>query len=516
MGHNTMVLDPLPKTQWTPVQTAHLLNRAGFGGPPAEIEEWYQLGHAGAVERMLQPPVMAEIPDPSWANAFSARRGNDRDGPALRALDPEAREARQQVLRKLERARLFELRAWWLHRMRYTTRPLQEKMTLFFHGHFATSFEKVRNAYAMFLQNQTFRRHATGNWRELVETVTRDPAMLIYLDGIENTKESPNENYAREVMELFMLGEGHYTETDIREAARAFTGWRFNRQGFTMEFMKRRHDFGRKSFMGRKGSFDANDVIGIILEQPQAARWIVEKLWTFFAYENPEPDVIDSLSRLLRKQKYELKPVIEEMLLSRAFYGTRALRTQVKSPVQWLVSTCRYLETSLPEPMMNQQVLATLGQSLFEPPNVKGWDGGVTWITTSSLAQRYEIASRLASGRAGERVRDRMEVRNDEILTEAKLAGMEVSVPDEDSPWLKKIPEPFVDWTRVLPEEARRSRDEVLARLTWRMYQSGLRDKDKSIFNQYFAGLPPIDRWNEDMFAKALAAVMNTPQFQLG
>lgn len=510
-----MALEPLLRKQWTPELAAHLLNRAGFGGSPSEVEECYQLGHAGAVNKILQPSDAPGIPDPDWANPYSARRDDGMDGPAMRNLDPEMREARQRVYRRLEQARMFDLRAWWLHRMRHTNHPLQEKMTLFLHGHFATGFEKVRSAYAMFLQNQTFRRHATGNWRTIAEVVARDPAMLIYLDGITNTKESPNENYAREVMELFMLGEGHYTEEDIREAARAFTGWRFNRRVFDLEYAERRHDAGRKSFMGRKGNFDANEIIGVILEQPQAARWIVTKLWTFFAYENPEPDTISALSGTLRKHQYELAPLLEEMFLSRAFFGTRAFRMQVKSPVQWLVSTCRFLETPLPEPSHSIQLLNSLGQNLFDPPNVKGWDGGITWITTSSLALRYEASSRLAHGRVGQRARDKTIGNRAEILAEARRAGLEISAPSENTEWMKEVPDPFLIWGQVLPEDARTSRDEVLARLLWRMFQSGLRERDRSIFTQYFAGLPPVTRWKNETFAQALEAMTNTPQFQL-
>ena len=510
-----MALERLAKKDWTPELAAHLLNRAGFGGSPSDVEALYSLGHADAVARLLQPPPSVGLPDPAWANPFSARRDEGMDGPSMRMLDPEVREARQRVLRKLEQARLFDLRAWWLHRMRYATHPLQEKMTLFLHGHFATSYEKVRNAYAMFLQNQTFRRHATGNWRELVEAVTRDPAMLIYLDGIQNTKESPNENYAREVMELFTLGEGHYTEEDIRDAARAFTGWKFDRRGFAMTFEERRHDPGRKSFMGRKGNFTAEDIIGIILEQPQAARWIAEKLWTFFAYENPEPSVIDALAKTLRSQKYELLPMIEEMLMSRAFYGGRAFRRQVKSPVQWLVSTCRYLDIALPEPSQIQPLLVTLGQNLFEPPNVKGWDGGVTWITTASLGQRYEATSRLATGRSGSRQRNRMLNQRDELQREAAVAGVKIDLPDENTEWLKEVPDPLFDWTALLPEEMRTSRSDVMEGLMWRLYQSALRDRDRAMLEQYFADLPPVTRWNKDTFARALEALMNNPQFQL-
>ncbi len=511
-----MALDVLPKNRWSPELAAHLLNRAGFGGSPSGIDTFYQLGHAGAVARLLDIPAgTGRLADPAWANAMSARRGMAMDGMRMRDMTSAERENVQRIYRQLEQARMFDLRAWWLYRMRNSPHPLQEKMTLFLHGHFATGFEKVQNAYAMFLQNQTFRRNAAGNWRTLLEQVTRDPAMLVYLDGIENTRQAPNENYAREVMELFTLGEGHYSENDIREAARAYTGWQFNRREFAMAFVASRYDAGRKSFMGRKGNFTADEIIGIILEQKQAARWLAAKLWTFFAYENPEPDVVDDLADILRRNKYELKPALEAIFMSRAFYGSRAYRRQVKGPVQWLVGTMVYMEMPMPDPSASIPLLASLGQSLFDPPNVKGWDGGVTWITTSSLALRYEATSRFAGGQYGQRARDRMEDRRDNLQAEARRAGMEITLPDESSDWLKPLSAAAYDGTRLFPEEARESREEIQRRLLWRMYQSDLREQDRQRFSDYYATLPEPAVWKTRDFRDALIAMTNTPQYQL-
>ena len=177
--------------------------------------------------------------------------------------------------------------------MRSSPRPLEEKLTLFWHGHFATSVEKVKSTYRLYLQNETLRKHASGSWEELIVSVSKDPAMLLYLDGAESRKQAPNENYARELMELFTLGEGHYSEEDIKEAARAFTGWTINRQTFSIRNVQANHDAGCKTFMGKTGTFDGHDIIRIIMEQPQSAEYICTNLWSFFAYPNPQPELVE-------------------------------------------------------------------------------------------------------------------------------------------------------------------------------------------------------------------------------
>lgn len=511
-----MALQPHDPAQWTREMAAHLLNRAGFGGNPADVDRFAEAGLHRAVAGLLDGEDTGAIPAPAWTDpaAFEDERAD-----MAATMTGMAGDAAQQKVRRVyqqrERARMLDLRMWWLHRMRHTPHPLQEKMTLFLHGHFATGFNKVRNAGAMFLQNQTFRAHALGNWIDLVRAVNRDPAMLIYLDGIQNTRTAPNENYAREVLELFTLGEGHYTERDITEAARAFTGWRLDRRTFTVEYVERRHDPGRKEFLGHKGTFDADDIIDLICDEDQAAVWLAGKLWTFFAYENPEPSVVDGLADVLRDRRFELKPALQAIFTSRAFYAERAYRTQVKSPVQWLIGMLRQLEAPLPDPGMTDQALRALGQDLFEPPNVKGWDGGIAWITTASLALRYETASNLAHGRAGQRARDRLERRRDQILADARDAGVAIDLPSLDTPWMRGPGTPFLDWNRLIPEKDRTSRGDVLNSLQRRLYAAELREKDRTSFEQFFLTLPPAKAWRDATCATALEALLNTPQYQM-
>ncbi|MCB1071156.1 MAG: DUF1800 domain-containing protein [Kiritimatiellae bacterium] len=510
-----MTLQKQSANAWNRELAAHLLNRAGFGSPPADIDRFTDAGLHQAVEFLLQGEDPDAVPIPGWADkrAFEQER-KLRIG--IGKMDEgEKQQAVRQVFQRQERMRLLDLRAWWLHRMRYTATPLQEKMTLFYHGHFATGFQKVRSAYAMFLQNQTFRAHALGNWKDLVHAIARDPAMLIYLDGIQNTRTSPNENFAREVLELFTLGEGHYSEQDITEAARAFTGWRLNRRTFTLDYVERRHDPGRKEFMGHKGNFDGDEILDLVFKQDQSAAWLARKLWTFFAYPNPEPAVVDGLADILRDSRYELKPALKAIFLSRAFYAERAYRTQVKSPVQWLIGTLRYLEAPLPDPGMTQRLLTALGQDLFEPPNVKGWDGGITWITTASLAQRYEAAANFAHGRVGQRGRMQLEKRREQLLVDAGKAGIDITLPDFETPWQQSPQPPFLAWNTLVPEKDRTSRGEILNTLQQRLYPTGLREKDRTQFEQFFLTLPPARTWREDTFAKALEALLNTPQYQM-
>ncbi len=253
------MLKPLSGDRWNFTTAAHLLNRAGFGGPPAEIDRLAALGPARAVSHLVDFENVAEAtPDPAWAKPDPDRAERFR---AARQASPEERQKMQREEQRNQRERMVELRGWWLQRMATGARPLQEKMTLFWHGHFATSVEKVRDAYLMWRQNELFRRQGTGNWLQLLIAVAKDPAMLIWLDQAQSRKEHPNENFAREVMELFALGEGHYTEQDITEAARALTGWSYDRMAQDFIARPQWHDRGSKTIFGQTGYFNGEDFL---------------------------------------------------------------------------------------------------------------------------------------------------------------------------------------------------------------------------------------------------------------
>ena len=279
---------------------------------------------------------------------------------------------------------------WWANRMLATPRPLEEKLTLFWHGHFATGENKVRDYRMMLQQNEMFRAHASGEFRDLLVGILKDPAMLVYLDNGENVKAHPNENFGRELLELFTMGVGNYSERDVREAARAFTGWTNDVLAF--KFDSAQHDFGPKTFLGRTGPFDGEDIVDTILAQPVTAEFIASKIYRFFVRDEIEPGVKAQLGRTYRESGYQMKPLLKQIFLSKDFYSPPAVATQIKSPVHLVVST--YKKMSLREiPTIPDfgRMTASLGQSLFDPPNVAGWAGGRTWITPSTLLNRGNL-----------------------------------------------------------------------------------------------------------------------------
>ena len=491
-----MTLKPLPSSRWDFTAAAHLLNRAGFGGPPAEIEELVALGPEQAVARLVDyGKVPDPTPDPAWAKPDAERMERLR---AARQASPEERRKLQREQQQLERQRMMELRHWWLKRMAAGPRPLQEKMVLFWHGHFATSVEKVRGAYLMWRQNELFRRLATGHWPQLLREVGEDPAMLIYLDQAQSRKEHPNENFAREVMELFALGEGHYTEKDITEAARALTGWSYDR--LTQKFIERPfwHDSGVKTIFGRQGNFDGADFLGMLAAQPQSARFIVAKLWKFFAGAEPNEEFTCALAEVFQHANLQFQPLLRTLFLSEAFYADAIIRNQVKSPVQWLVGSVRMLERELPGPLVCFGLTRNLGQDLFAPPNVKGWDGGLSWITTNTLLARYNEAAALVQGDL------------------SAMAGAAMGQrPNLNPARERRFQNAFagaVNVDKILCHHDRSSKDELVAALERRLLQSSLKPKQEKVLRDFLAAEGELE---PRVVLNAIRLVMSTPEYQL-
>jgi len=409
----------LPPSAWDKKKAGVLLQRAGFGGTPTEVEALAAMQPWQAADSLLGSPGLAQadpppsILKPSLNDKFRTERNR------LRQIStPDAEKQRQEILRVLrveQEKRLTELRGWWLNRMADPLSAAREKVVLFLHGHFATSEEKVKNPALLYQQNRIFREKALGPWSDLVLGVAKDPAMLIYLDGARSRPEQPNENFARELFELFTLGEGNYTEKDIQESARAFTGWSVrlrSKPGEVMDeethvpsFMERPlwHDGKSKKIFGKTGNFDGNDVIRLTLQQPAASRWITGKLWRFYAGNQPDEALHRELAVAWDENKGLLRPFLQSMWTHPAFYAPELARQRVKSPVEWLVGLCRQLARPLPAPALASEITAQLGQKLFAPPNVKGWDGGITWVNTASLEKRYEYGSWLVGGTLGMR-----------------------------------------------------------------------------------------------------------------
>jgi uncharacterized protein (DUF1800 family) len=405
-------LSPIAASDWNYERAAHLIERAGFGATPEEIARLATMTPAqavasfvdyGTIDNRDQPPFdESGIWDPGMdpfppSRAEAVRLARERgEGLGEKVLPRGTQRPLQPVVDKFfyslaaNNIETQRLGLWWANRMLSTKRPLEEKLTLFWHGHFATGQNKVRDARMMRRQHDMFRRLASGGFRELLVGVMRDPAMLVYLDNGENVKEHPNENFARELLELFTMGVGNYSERDIREGARAFTGW--TNDVLEFKFDAARHDFGAKTFLGRTGNFGGEEIIDIILAQPVTAEFVAGKAYRFFVREAPADGVRRELGRTYRESGYRMQPLLTRIFLSKDFYSTASSATQIKSPVQLVVSTYRKLGLrQMPTIPDFGALTGGLGQRLFEPPNVAGWAGGRTWITPSTLLQRGNL-----------------------------------------------------------------------------------------------------------------------------
>ena len=368
-------------------EARHLLYRTGFAATPAEVERFARLSRDEAVDRLLAGTRRSAMtPPPAWTERYE------------RVFRPDmTAEERQQANRREQIERGLELRAWWLTEMVNTPSPLTERMTLFWHSHFATSQQKVRVAWLMWQQNVLLREHAVGNFATLLHAMAKDPAMLLYLDGAQNRRTAPNENFARELMELFTLGEGHYTERDVKEAARAFAGWSVDADHGRFLLRPFQQDRGPKVLFGRSGNFGGADVLDLLLEQPATAARITSKLWREFVGEPLEEDreTMARLAEAFRSGGYEIKPLLRGILLSERFWSAGQRGNQIKSPVDLVVGTLRGFERPAENPAALAIVLRGLGQDLFGPPNVKGWPGGDAWLSASSLLARKAFLDRL-------------------------------------------------------------------------------------------------------------------------
>jgi uncharacterized protein (DUF1800 family) len=472
------------------------MNRAGFGGTPAEIEKLAALGPEKAVAHFADYESIPDpTPDPDWAKPDPDRAEKLL---AMRQASEQERRELQRQQQQSQRQQILGLRRWWLERMAKGPRPLQEKMTLFWHGHFATSFEKVRDTYLIWRQNELFRRLATGNWLDVLTEVATDPAMLVWLDQAQSRKEHPNENFAREVMELFALGEGHYTEKDITEAARALTGWSYDRPAQRFVERPNWHDTSEKVIFGQRGNFDGYDFLRLVVEQPQAPRFITAKLWNFFAGEMPSEELNTALASVFSKAGNNFKPLLREVFLCEEFYSPSIIHNQVKSPVQWLVGSVRVLERDLPPPLVCFELTRNLGQDLFAPPNVKGWDGGLSWITTNNLLARYNQAATLVMG-------DMSSARG-AMLANNPNANMQIERR------LQNLPVGRVDVSRLFTERERSDKTALIAALEKRLLQDKLKPKQEQAVREFLDSQSALDN---DAILNAIRLVMSTPEYQL-
>lgn len=404
-------LRPLPREEFDYWKAQHLLNRAGFGGTPMQVRALADMGLNDAVDyivdfegisfesvtedefdrNIMRPPTPDEV-----RMAREARQSNNEA--VLGQIQAERQ--RRQVA---DRRQVAELQKWWLRRMIMSPRPLEEKLTLFWHGHFATGYRAIEDSFHMFQQNQLFRAYAVGDFKELTHRIIRDPAMIAYLNNNQNRRQASNENLARELMELFTLGEGNaYTERDIKEGARALTGYTFYDDEF--RFIPEQHDPGAKRILGASGRFDGDGFLDVIFRRDECSQFICYKLYRYFVNdlpgtpEKPTQEFILRLAAEFRKSKFELKPVLKTLFRSRHFFDAENTSSLVKSPLQLIVQAIRSLHTPTRDMSVLVSAADLMGQNLFQPPSVKGWDGGRAWINTSTLFVRHNMLIYLLTG----------------------------------------------------------------------------------------------------------------------
>lgn len=499
------------KGNWSRQQARHLLNRAGFGGSPEEISELHGMGREAAVKFLLEPTEkIGSFPLPEWAQPEVVRetlkkvfeeRAELRNKRATLSAAEFEKEQRRLNLMQLGEARQqgTESQVWWIERMLKSKASLREKMTLFWHDHFATSTQKVRGPFMMIQQNELFREFAFGNFRELTQRIVRDPAMMIYLDVQRSDKQQPNENFAREVMELFTLGEGNYTEEDIRNAARAFTGYQLNRLNGEVTQSARSWDAGDKTVFGQTGKFNGSDIVKLIFRKHECAEFMAKKIWEFFAYERPADALVKQLGKVLRDADYEMKPLLEEMFLSEEFYNPKEMGNQIKCPVQYLVQMLKELEVAdAPERwLVDGQV--QLGQVLFLPPNVAGWDWGKAWINTNTLLARYNVAGNLITGKATSGGKDR-----GMMMEEMRERRMERGGNENASPAFAKI----------APEALRNDTLKLVNHLMERFFTVSIPDKARDSFVEYADSKKGISFTDKEL-GELCHLMLSTPYYQL-
>jgi uncharacterized protein (DUF1800 family) len=371
-----------PAQAWNVKWASHLYRRATFGASRPELKEAVSSGLEATVDRLFAAPKEARkrpaiIDGPPPTNPATAMPDATKQGAILRAA--------------------------WLQRTIDGVEPLREKLSLFWHNHFATSIKKVNDGQLMEKQGELIFTHAIGSFRRMLGDLSRDPAMLVWLDSNQNVKSHPNENFAREVMELFSLGVGNYTEKDIQEAARAFTGW--HTSGGRFSLVKSEHDGGPKTVLTQTGTWGGEDVLRILLEQPACAKFIARKLYHFFVNENlPPPDsFLAPIADAFRKSDYDIAVPVRMILLSKHFYSDYAYRQKVKWPIEYAVGMVRMVGVGVTgritvNPYSLLGVLELMGQQLYAPPNVKGWEAGKAWLNTATVLARHNFAHSLVNG----------------------------------------------------------------------------------------------------------------------
>ena len=371
-------------------QSKHLVERTGIGAELEMIEKLSLMTKPQAIDHLLNMPTDYLVPLPRFSSFDEIRKIRNEKGP----------DSRFKANKKVRQERGL-LQRWAISQLLENPTALQERMTWFWHNHFTSSIVRSSRTIDL-MKDQTLlvREQALGNYAELLKRISFDPLMLVYLDGQSNKKGKPNENFARELLELFTLGEGNYTDQDVKEVARAFTGWRLNKNN-KAQLIKRNYDSGQKVILGKQGRFDSHDVLNIILKHPKTAEFVATKLWyEFVSTDTPEATTIKRWAHTLRSNNYEIKPLLNDIFASDAFWNEKYKATLIKSPMDIVIGSVRALDLedkNLPvQSLLIQQ--RKMGQNLYMPPNVKGWPGGAAWVDGITLPVRQQFLRRLTRG----------------------------------------------------------------------------------------------------------------------
>lgn len=466
----------------------HLLWRAAFG---PMIENVNQLDKTSPRD-LLRLLVRASSKSPKYLDvATGTVDGLVKGVQELGRMQNLTKEQKQQM-RRQSADDIKSLNLFWLSEMTNSEAQLREKASLFWHGHFAC---RIVNIYFQQQLLDVIRQNALGNFGELLRGVSKTPAMLSFLNNQQNKKQHPNENFAREVMELFTMGRGNYTEQDIKESARAFTGWGFNLKG---EFLERKnlHDTGSKTFLGRTGNFDGDDIIDIILEQKATAKFITRKIYSFFVNDNIDEQRVLQLADVFHQSNYDIGNLLQTIFSSEWFYDEKNMGTRIKSPVELLVGIRRMLPMELERPDVQLLFQRTLGQVLFYPPNVAGWPGGKNWIDSSALMLRLRMPQILAMDDTFSiRPKDDDDVMMGKEGVDTLSKGLKIQA--------------FVDWRAVSGAFRKVKRDTLADTISNYLLQSKSRIP-QTVLNRY------ADASSRDAYTKSIIVdVMSTPEYQL-
>ncbi|MEO6893402.1 MAG: DUF1800 domain-containing protein [Ginsengibacter sp.] len=466
----------------------HLLWRAAFGPMAENADELGNISQKELYGILLKTSSKKPSALQIASGSFDGMVKGMQDLGKLQSLTKD----QKKQLRKQSAEDIKSLNLLWLSEMINSEAQLREKMSLFWHGHFAC---RVINIYFQQQLLNVIRENALGNFGDLLREVSKSPAMLSFLNNQQNRKQHPNENFAREVMELFTMGRGNYTETDVKDGARAYTGWGFNLKG---EFVFRpfAHDNGEKTFLGKSGNLDGDDVIDIILEQKATAHFITHKIYKYFVNENVDEEKVASLASSFYQNKYDIKKLMTDIFTSDWFYEEKNIGTRIKSPVELVAGIRRIIPMELAQPELQLIFQKVLGQVLFYPPNVAGWPGGKNWIDSSALMFRMRLPQLLTnSGKLLVTPKEDDDVMMGREGVETKRNSQNISVN--------------VDWDSVIKVFSKTERENLPDKLNEIVLQTKT-TINPNVLKRY------IDNTSRDEFIKStIVELMSTPEYQL-